>query len=124
MTAKINTIKACYEAQLEKAQEDAAHWKQEYDGAMGCNARLGAENFKLFAELERVASLHYPSRTDFKPSWDLIAELKGNKEPRCFRCGTSQNVYFDADPFASEIYNDHTNVYQCSACAADSAGDV
>lgn len=43
LRAKLAATKTCYEARIEKEQEDAAHWKQEYDGAMAANGRLAAE---------------------------------------------------------------------------------
>jgi len=51
LRAKLAATKTCYEAEIEKQQEDSAHWKQEYDGAMAANGRLATERDKALADL-------------------------------------------------------------------------
>ena len=42
----------------------------------------------------------------------------------CERCGTSINVTFGPDPYALEINDDDTPVWECANCRDESAGDI
>ena len=39
-------------------------------------------------------------------------------------CGTRENVSYGPNPFAAEIYDDHTDVWMCQECRYESAMDI
>ncbi len=42
----------------------------------------------------------------------------------CSRCGSREDVTFEADPFASDMYGDQTPVWMCRECRAQRAADI
>jgi hypothetical protein len=42
----------------------------------------------------------------------------------CCDCGTSNNLEFGPKPYASDVHNDHTPVWQCGACREKSAQEI
>jgi hypothetical protein len=47
---------------------------------------------------------------------------------KCIKCGCSNTkenpVTFGEDPFAAEINDDHTEVWECDDCRRESADDI
>jgi len=42
----------------------------------------------------------------------------------CYRCGTTEDLEYGPDPFAAEMNEDYTPVWECGDCRYESAMDV
>jgi hypothetical protein len=51
-----------------------------------------------------------------------ISELENPQ--KCCRCGTTTDVSLGPDPYASDVNNDDTPVWECGNCRHESAMDV
>ena len=47
---------------------------------------------------------------------------------KCVSCGCwvkeGEHMIYDSDPYADEIHNDNTKVWECSSCRHESAMDI
>lgn len=46
------------------------------------------------------------------------------KEEKCVICGTKDNLEFGPDPYALEICDDDTEVWECSKCREQQAEEI
>lgn len=46
------------------------------------------------------------------------------EKPKCCECGTTEDVTFEADPYAEEIGGDDTPVWECGECRHESAMSI
>lgn len=46
------------------------------------------------------------------------------KPDKCPVCGEDKELFYGPDPYAQELYDDETPVWQCSDCAHESAMDI
>jgi hypothetical protein len=44
--------------------------------------------------------------------------------PKCFRCGTVEDLEYGPDPYNGDVNNNPTPVWECGYCREQSAGDI
>lgn len=47
-----------------------------------------------------------------------------SEDPECESCGTKEGIYLGPCPYASEIHNDHRDVWLCNNCSEERLMDT
>lgn len=53
-----------------------------------------------------------------------ILNLEGKIQPKCCGCGCTEALIYGPCPFASEIYDDYTQVFLCENCYQNNCDDI
>jgi hypothetical protein len=63
-----------------------------------------------------------------RTAMEIVRNLKQEFQPvasePCINCKTLQDVSFGPDPYAADIYDDQTPVWECGNCREASLGDI